>query len=382
MIPARHLYIHYPFCRRRCPYCGFFTLIHREGVDGPYLELIGRELELQRQAGHLAPRLSTLFLGGGTPSLWGEGGVARLREVLEKYVHLGDLREWTLEVNPGTVSQAMLEAWRRAGVTRLCIGAQSFDDRKLRVLGRDHTADETRTLLRLLREVRFPSVSLDLIFAVPGHDRETWAADLEEAVAWSPDHISIYGLTLEAGTPFARWHRAGRLALPEEGEYEEEYLMACHRLRGAGYRQYEVSNFARSGQESRHNQAYWRLVPYLGVGPSAHSAFPPRRWWNVADLEAYRSALGAGQLPIDGTEEVEGPSGTLERLYLGLRQAEGVSLDDVSAGGLIPTLVAEGRAEVGEGRLRLTPRGFLVLEEIIPRLAAGPLDRVFSNSVV
>lgn len=361
---ARHLYVHVPFCARRCSYCDFSIAVRRRVPVQAYLDALGVEARL---AG-APPAPATIYLGGGTPSRLGGDGIAALARLVGAGPHV---EEFTLEANPEDVTADAVRAWVHAGVDRLSLGAQSFDDRVLRWMHRTHDAETITRAVAIARAAGIGNLSLDLIFALPDALGRRFDADLARAIALEPDHVSLYGLTVEAATPLARWMARGITQVPGDDRWAEEYLLAHERLGGAGYRFYEVSNAARPGREARHNSAYWRLVPYLGLGPSAHSFDRSTRWWNTAAYAAWQRRLAAGERPVAGHEVVGEPQRALERLYLSLRTADGIRLDDPAARRLLavaPAWVAAGwaSAELTDGgRLTLTPQGWLRLDELV-----------------
>ncbi len=361
---ARHLYVHVPFCRRRCVYCDFSIAVRRRVPADRYLAALAAEWSRVDRPGDLA----TVYLGGGTPSLLGAEGVAALAKLLGAP---GEVEEFTLEVNPDDVTDEAARAWARAGVNRLSLGAQSFDPRVLAWMHRTHGADAIAEAVARARRAGIANLSLDLIFALPASLGRDLDADVDRLLALAPRHVSLYGLTVEDHTPLGRSAARGDVVpLPEEG-YEEEYLHLHARLGAAGYRFYEVSNASLPGAESAHNRSYWRLEPYLGIGPSAHSFDGAARWWNEAAYERWRAALGRGESPVAGREILGPAQRRLESHYLGLRTVEGIGLDDPPSPAMAATLsgwVAAGWAEVEAPRLRLTPRGWLRLDELAASL--------------
>jgi oxygen-independent coproporphyrinogen-3 oxidase len=367
-VKPEYIYLHVPFCARRCSYCDFAVTAMREPPVSAWLDAIEGELALvaaaEEWSGPLSPR--TLYLGGGTPSLLGPGAMAALRRRLEPYLSLGDGVEWTVEANPESFDEVLARDWRAAGVTRLSLGAQTFHEGALRWMGRLHGPDGPGRAVAAARAAGLDNFSIDLIFGLPARLGRDWGADLERALALEPRHISLYGLTAEPATPLGRWVRDGRERLAEEEVYEEEYLLAAKRLREAGLAHYEVSNFASPGFESRHNRAYWTGAPYLGLGPGAHSFLPPRRRWNLRDWEAYRRAIAAGESPVAETEVVTGGAARLERIWLGLRADTGLPLEGWTAAQerLAARWVEAGWAEKRPGSVRLTPAGWLLLDQL------------------
>lgn len=363
---ARHLYIHVPFCARRCTYCDFSIAVRRRTPVAEYLDALARELAL---AG-TPPDLATVYLGGGTPSRLGGEGIARLADLLGRPAGLA---EFTLEANPDDVTPEAVRAWAAAGVDRISLGAQSFDPGVLGWMHRTHTTDQIGRAVAVAREGGLANVSLDLIFALPDTLPRDWARDLDAALALSPDHISLYGLTVEAGTPLFRQMARGESAAPPDTRYAQEYLLAHERLGAAGLRFYEVSNAAQPGREAVHNRAYWRRVPYLGLGPSAHSFDGSSRWWNEPAYARWASLLKEGTRPVAGREILADAQRDLEQLYLGLRTVEGVELADPVAPKLRQTLDVwreQGWVELKSlpsGRLAVlpSPAGWLRLDELV-----------------
>jgi oxygen-independent coproporphyrinogen-3 oxidase len=289
--------------------------------------------------------------------------------------------EVTLEANPEDVTPRAARAWHAAGVTRVSLGAQSFDDRVLAWMHRSHGAGAAGAALDSLRAAGIADVSLDLIFAVPAELERDWARDLELAMALAPAHVSLYGLTVEARTPLARWVSRGAARPTDEDRYAAEYLLAHQRLGAAGYAFYEVSNAARPGHRSRHNRAYWTGAPYLGLGPAAHSYDGATRRWNLEPWEAYRRAVTAGRSPVEQEEALTPEQRELERVYLALRTADGLDVSSASdrlrprpSGsplGPPSDWVERGWVERSGGRLRCTPEGWLRLDALVDALTGS-----------
>jgi oxygen-independent coproporphyrinogen-3 oxidase len=371
-MPLRHLYLHVPFCLRRCSYCDFAVQPTRRPPIDEWLDAITRELGLMR-AQECWPeelRLSTIYLGGGTPSLLTVGALTTLRSELERVGSIDSDAEWTAEANPESTSRELMRDWKNAGVNRISLGVQSFHAPALRWMGRLHGADGARAALDAIRAENFDNVNVDLIFGLPARLERSWEADLEQALALQPDHVSLYGLTAESGAALGRWVEEGRATLPPDETYSNEYLTAARVLTAAGYEHYEVSNFARPGRASRHNQAYWTGAAYLGLGPGAHSFRPPKRFWNVRSWDLYRNRLQEGVLPRDQDEELDASAETLERIWLGLRTRQGARLPERTAAvdRTLQQWQAEGWAEVFDGHVRLTLRGWLLLDRLAVEL--------------
>ena len=359
---ARHLYVHVPFCARRCTYCDFSIAVRRQTPVDEYLDGLAREIAMVGLPGDL----TTIYLGGGTPSLLGSEGLTRLAALLGGRQ---DLAEFTIEANPEDVTTEAVRAWLAAGINRISLGAQSFDQAVLRWMHRVHDADAIGRAVQAARKAGARNVSLDLIFSLPESLGRDWRRDLECAIALEPEHVSLYGLTIEVGTPLGRQVQRGEMSAAPDTRYEDEYLAAHELLGAAGYRFYEVSNAARAGKEAVHNRAYWQLVPYLGIGPSAHSFDGEARWWNEPAYARWRERVAAGGSPVSGRELLSGPQRAVEQLYLGLRTSDGIALDHQAArrlAGVAPLWISQGWAERSpEGRLRLSTLGWLRLDELV-----------------
>ncbi|MBE3578160.1 MAG: radical SAM family heme chaperone HemW [Limnochordales bacterium] len=392
------IYVHIPFCRRKCFYCDFPVLAaRREATVSRYVDALIREIELwgeQMQAGWLASGRSgeagqfvSLYLGGGTPTYLNSSQLLRLLAVLRQHFPLTPDAEITLEANPDreSLTEEKLAALRAAGVNRLSLGAQVFDDGYLRAIGRDHNVRDIESAFILARRAGFTNINLDLIFALPGQSIEEWQLTLERALALQPEHLSCYSLIFEEGTLFERWRAQGRVdPVPEETELKM-YELACNLVSAAGLRQYEISNFARPGRESRHNLLYWRYQNWLGLGAGAHSHWGDRRWANLWPPGRYEDRLQEAILPIDtGTELSLSIEEMMEEMVImGLRLIEGVSgqefarrfgrsLDEVY-GDTITRLVGAGfLARTPEGRIRLTRRGLPVGNAIFAEFLLTP----------
>ena len=356
---ARHLYIHLPFCASRCGYCDFVTVVGRSGQHGVYVDALLAELELERKV--LAPRLESLFLGGGTPTLTQAGELERLLGALPP------AEEVTVEANPETVTPELAALLRDCGVTRVSLGAQSFQPRLLGVLDRRAGPDDVRRSVYALRDANFDNVSLDLIYGIPGQSAPDLDADLSEALALEPEHISCYELEAKPGTRFTYAHGA---ELARQAEAMESYFeCVVARLTAAGFRWYETANFCRQpsladGRDlrSRHNLAYWRGRDYLGLGIGAVSTIDGRRWRTTPRLGRYLAALDAGQRPEREVELLAEQVRRSERLLLGLRLDEPLQLGGLAEavdGDAVDRLERLGLVQRGEAGdvLALTERG-------------------------
>jgi oxygen-independent coproporphyrinogen-3 oxidase len=368
-----------PFCETKCSYCDFYSLPGgRKGREPEeYLDALDRELAARAPAG-FAPE--TVFVGGGTPTVLSAAELRRLGAILRARCDLSRVREWTVEANPGTLEAAKIDALLSSGVDRVSMGVQSFDDRILKSVGRIHDAATARAAVRDLRAAGVPRISVDLLFAVPGQGAETFARDLDEAVALGTGHLSCYALLYEEGTTMLAREKRG-LVRREPEELEREMLLGARRRLGeAGFRPYEISNFARPGQECLHNQVYWRNGPYLGIGVSAASYLGGERSSNVRDLKAYLDRVGRGGDAAAERERLD-PRGVLgETVMLGLRLDEGIGLDDLRArtgldaralfGPLLARLAAAGLVALDGDRFRLTEDGIPLADAVIAEFLA------------
>jgi oxygen-independent coproporphyrinogen-3 oxidase len=356
------VYVHVPFCRTRCRYCDFYRVGENAGRQASFLAALRREIEgLEGFDGWPA---DTVFLGGGTPSLLAPDDIAGVLALLGRRFALAADAEVTMEANPSDLDPARLEAYRAAGINRLCLGVQSFGDRELRLLGRRHDAGHAARCVAWARAAGFDNLSLDLMLAVPGQTRASFARTLERAIELAPDHLSLYLLEVHERSEmdFLRRERPG--LFPGEEEQRRRYLAAAARLGAAGYEHYEISNFSRPGRRSRHNLKYWRCAPFLGLGPAAHSHVGSRRWRHPPDLQAYLAdPLAIEELPCEPAAE---------RVFLGLRLAEGLPEGEVEAAsgpGLDARLRRLSPFVVrAEGRVRLTREGFVVSNAVLGEL--------------
>ena len=365
-VPPRHLYVHVPFCARRCSYCDFSIAVRREVPVGDYIDGIGRELELRATAlppGTRPLELDTLYLGGGTPSRLGGAGVAELLAVIGEHASWSETAELTLEANPDDVTAESARAWRAAGVNRVSLGAQTFSPSALAWMHRTHDAEQIGVAVAHLREAGIAQLSLDLIFALPPEVERDWRDDLSRALALRPDHISLYGLTVEPHTPLGHWRERGEVSESPDTRYESDFLLAHETLEAAGLEHYEVSNYALPGARARHNSSYWRHVPYAAMGPAAHRFDGERRSWNVGPYAEWLRRLEQGMDPTEGEESLTPADVESERAYIGLRTTEGLVLSEE----LLARTTRwrdEGWATIVHDRLRLTPLGWLRLDAL------------------
>ena len=360
------LYAHLPLCPARCPYCDFIARKYSPREALFLKEGLSLHLELLADSAR-GPGLDSLYFGGGTPSMFPAGFIAGLVEAIAAGLGLLPGAEVSLEANPGTLSPAKLKALRSAGVNRLSLGAQSFDDGLLRVLGRRHDTARTRQAFGQARRAGFENISLDLIYGLPGQSGEQALSDVRAALELGPDHVSLYELTLSPETPFGKKYRKGRPPLPDEDELSFFEDRAREALELAGLKRYEVSNFARPGLECRHNQSTWQGGDYLALGPGAHGHRAGRRWALAADADDYLRAVRSGKEPVEFREELTPEQRAAELFILGLRTVCGVDLGRVGEitgrpateayGPLLENLDRLGWARVEQGFLRPTGLG-------------------------
>ena len=364
------IYVHVPFCSALCPYCDFAVVVGRTDTHERYCEALVAEAVSYRGA----PTASSLFIGGGTPTvldptLLGET-LARIRDALP----LGDGAEITVEANPESVTEAGMRALAAAGVNRVSIGAQSFAPHVLRALGRTHSAEQAVNAVASARAAAIKNVSLDLIYGGPGETMQDWTTSLEQALALGPDHVSAYALTIEERTPFGKAVARRSMQEPDQDDLASKYELAVEMLEGAGYRHYEISNWARPGFESRHNLLYWTQGEYVGLGIGAHSHRDGVRWWNTRALTRYLAdPIGARE----GEERLNNADRADEWLSLRMRLIDGVGLDETAARlgrdvrDAAEACEAGGLITLDGDRLRLTARGMLLENEVTLRLLSA-----------
>lgn len=370
----RGIYVHLPFCPYICPYCDFAKWPHRRSAAQRYLQALYAEID---RAGETRPAYAfyeTLFFGGGTPNTYAADDIARLVAHISRRLPGPEQRETTIEVNPELVSADDLPVYRDSGINRISIGVQSFVPEEIRTLGRRHTAQDVERVVRDCREAALSSVSLDLIFAVPGQTPQTWRRSLETAIALGVDHISTYGLTVEEGTPYQTWREREPGAFLDDSREADLYEIAIDMLEAAGYEQYEISNFAKPGHRSLHNANYWANGEYLGLGVGAASYVNGVRSVHTKDLETYvHAALEGAPVPAE-SEELEGAQRAGEAVMLALRTAQGVSLQAFKErygldfldfyAPIVQRYRDDGLLEVDASHARLTRRGRFVANDV------------------
>ncbi len=366
------LYIHVPFCVKKCPYCDFYSIEDHTLIQA-YIEALLYEMFMVSDTSLL---FDTIYFGGGTPSVLTSENISRIIEVANRTFQFQNNTEITLEVNPGTVTPGRLKGYGQAGVNRLNIGVQSFDERNLQFLGRIHSANEAVLAVELADREGFANIGLDLIYGVPGQTKESWLSDLRMAINLKPEHLSCYMLTYEPGTQMERDMLAHRFEQLDEGLSGALFKKTIDFLDSNGYFQYEVSNFARSVEGmSRHNRKYWSFVPYIGLGPSAHSFNNSVRYWNIRSVKKYIREANAGRQPVDAKEVLNRDQRIMEAIFLGLRQKEGITIDTFNKicevdfikifGEVISDLKKKGFLKLSQNKCSLTKKGMLFLDSIV-----------------
>lgn len=382
--PNAGLYIHIPFCIKKCAYCDFYSTADLS-LRKAFLDSLVREMALLDSSSFA---FDTIYLGGGTPSVLAPRSIDNL---ISKAFTTFDIRpyaEITIEVNPGTVDISHLQAYRQIGINRINIGAQSFSNATLEFLGRIHTKDEAAAAIRAARQAGFDNIGLDLIYGLPGQDSEAWQMDLEQAISFSPEHLSCYTLTYEDNTPLGKMKAEGQVKPLVDDIVADLFKIMQDVLSRHGYEQYEIANFARTptgedsvnSNRSQHNQKYWTSAPYIGLGPSAHSFVAPVRSWNVADIHTYLARIEEGILPIQASETLTRDQRLTETLYLALRTVEGIDIQGLEKtfdlvfhdcyGNVLEDLVMQEMLELTETRCALTRKGMRFLDGVVEMLVS------------
>jgi oxygen-independent coproporphyrinogen-3 oxidase len=372
------LYIHVPFCVRKCRYCGFYSTPYSSSNADAFLS--GLKSEATRYQNDFRHKLFTsIYIGGGTPTVLSPEQFRLLVRTIREHFTIDDGVEFTVEANPNTITHEKLSLMRSEGVNRLSIGVQSFSDEVLQILGRLHTAEQAADAFRVARRAGFENIGVDLIYGIPGQTADHWEDTLDAAIKLKPEHVSAYSLSLDAGSQFMREAKAGEFALPEEEICAAMYERAVIKLTNAGYGRYEISNFSQPGYECRHNMNYWDRGEYLGLGPGAWSFISGRRYANIADTMEYVQRLSSGRTVIEDQEIVGSRSSAMETVLLSLRTTQGLELsrfeqefgpDRLRRLERNAVLLRDaGLLRVKEGRLTLTDRGILLLDEVLARLS-------------
>ena len=370
------VYVHVPFCTTRCGYCDFNTYTASELGGGAsretYEGIVAGEIELSsRVLGADRPPVSTVFFGGGTPTLLPDGALPRILERIDATYGLAADVEVTTEANPDSVDKRSLARLREGGINRISFGVQSAVPHVLATLDRTHDAARVPEVIAAAREACFEQLSVDLIYGTPGESVVDWRASLDFAVDLEPDHVSAYALIVEEGTELARRVARGEVTAPDDDEMADKYLLAEQTLTDAGLAWYELSNWARTpASRCRHNELYWTGANWWGFGPGAHSHVGGVRWWNVKHPAAYAQRLAAGRTPAHAREVLDPATRRIERILLESRLRDGLALDVLDPAGVaaVPDLVSDGLVEQADSRLVLTSRGRLLADAVVHRL--------------
>ena len=385
------LYLHIPFCRSKCDYCDFYSLAGREDRMDEYQKALVRHVVESSAVARNCP-VDSIYIGGGTPTWYGEKRLLELLRTVKRHFCMAKDVEVTVEANPDSVDGKMLRRLRRAGVNRISMGMQSGSDEELRSVHRPHTYQQVEYAVAAVRAAKIRNLNLDLIYGLPGQTEESWHETVEKALSLGPEHLSCYGLTIEEGTPLAQRVARGE-QLPDEDQQATLYLWTVERLAQAGYEQYEISNFAKRGYQSRHNMKYWMGRPYMGLGVAAHSDFGGRRYSFVSDLDAYIQGMLSGDEVVDESEKITRRERGSEYLMLRLRTVHGIdeweyrreymmNFDPIEA--KLSEFEQKGWARRQGRRWQFTPEGFLLSNQLIGQLLelqenatlGGTLDRI------
>jgi oxygen-independent coproporphyrinogen III oxidase len=359
------LYIHIPFCRSKCLYCDFYSVASYAAIPA-WLDGLKREVLLYKERFH---EFDSLYLGGGTPTILGERELAALMEWLLKHFAFRPDSEMTIEANPDDLSRDKLKAIGDLGINRISLGVQSLDDADLKYLGRSHSARQALKALEMIRSCGFAEVGVDLMYGLEVQSLPGWKRTINEILEFRPEHLSCYQMTIERGTPLWKMKEAGRVRPIGEKLETAFFVFTSRYLEKHGYLHYEISNFARSRESMcRHNRKYWSHVPYLGLGPSAHSFQAGSRWWNVRSIKQYCQLLAEGNAPVEASEALSQEQLDLEALALGLRTSDGVALHGPGGGSRWGKALAELQkshlVKMNNGRIQPTRKGFLVADSL------------------
>jgi len=372
------LYIHIPFCVRKCHYCGFYSTTYSSRKVDDFLYALAIEIKGLRQKRENNV-FGTIYIGGGTPTALSEEQLTELIYMVRGHVPVAADVEWTIEANPNSISGRKLALLREGGVNRLSLGMQSFSDPVLKTLGRLHSAQEARDAFLTAREAGFKNIGTDLIYGVPGQSSEDWHDSLDRTIELKPEHVSLYCLSLDTGSRFMAEAEAGRFKLPDDEISAAMYEAAVKRLRAAGYERYEISNFSLPGFSCRHNMNYWQRGEYLGLGPGSWSYVDNRRWRTIADVDEYCRLLKAGASIVAESELIDPSQAANETVMLGLRTREGIDLErfelqfNADARARLEKngapLLESGLLSKIQNRLVLSDSGILVANEVTARLS-------------
>ncbi len=370
------IYLHIPFCKQACSYCDFHFSTNLSRKADVVAAMV-MEIALQKDFFDEKTILQTIYFGGGTPSILSEAELRQLFEAIYFHFPVAEDAEITLEANPDNMHEANLQAWRSLGINRLSVGIQSFRQDDMKWMRRSHSVTQARQCVQDARKAGFDKLSLDLIFGGPNLSLAAWRENLESLLAFQPEHISLYALTIEEKTILHNWVQKEKLEPASDEVYQQQFLLAHELMTAAGYEHYEVSNFARPGYRSRHNSSYWKGLPYLGIGPSAHSYDGQQRSWNISNNFKYMQSLQQGQPATAEREELSLKDRYHEHIMTGLRRVEGIDLAEIKAlfnidmqknfASELEGLLRRKQMWMQGNRLGFEPEGWIISDEIISR---------------
>ena len=376
------LYVHIPFCVSRCIYCGFYSTV---GIDkrDEYLDALQKEIEIRNE--YLNEDINTIYIGGGTPSALSNKQLERLFRIIGKFVkeknkcRITENKEFefTIECNPNDLDDEKIDLLRESLVNRVSMGVQTFDDSRLKFIKRRHNSAQAKEVFRKLRKAGFGNISIDLMFGFPNQTIDEWGKDIDEAIGLQPEHLSVYSLMIEEGTPLYNLVAAGKVKEIDEEKSLAMYKLLCKKMEENGYEHYEISNFAKHGCHSRHNSSYWRDIPYMGLGAAAHSYDGHSRQWNISDLNKYIDGIGKGKVPFE-REIIDETTHFNDIITTATRTAEGISLEKIKRefgdkylNNLMNEAkkhIANGMLEIADDNLRLTKEGVFISDYIMSDL--------------
>lgn len=376
------LYVHIPFCVSRCIYCGFYSTV---GIDkrDEYLDALQKEIEIRNE--YLNEDINTIYIGGGTPSALSNRQLERLFRIIGKFVEEKNKCritenkefEFTIECNPNDLDDEKIDLLRESLVNRVSMGVQTFDDSRLKFIKRRHNSAQAKEVFRKLRKAGFGNISIDLMFGFPNQTIDEWGKDIDEAIGLQPEHLSVYSLMIEEGTPLYNLVAAGKVKEIDEEKSLAMYKLLCKKMEESGYEHYEISNFAKHGCHSRHNSSYWRDIPYMGIGAAAHSYDGLSRQWNISDLNKYIDEIGKGKVSFE-REIIDETTHFNDIITTATRTAEGISLEKIKRefgekylNNLMNEAkkhIANGMLEIADDNLRLTKEGVFISDYIMSDL--------------
>lgn len=376
------LYVHIPFCVSRCIYCGFYSTV---GIDkrDEYLDALQKEIEIRNE--YLNEDINTIYIGGGTPSALSNKQLERLFRIIGKFVEEKNKCritenkefEFTIECNPNDLDDEKIDLLRESLVNRVSMGVQTFDDSRLKFIKRRHNSAQAKEVFRKLRKAGFGNISIDLMFGFPNQTIDEWGKDIDEAIGLQPEHLSVYSLMIEEGTPLYNLVAAGKVKEIDEEKSLAMYKLLCKKMEESGYEHYEISNFAKHGCHSRHNSSYWRDIPYMGIGAAAHSYDGLSRQWNISDLNKYIDEIGKGKVSFE-REIIDETTHFNDIITTATRTAEGISLEKIKRefgdkylNNLMNEAkkhIANGMLEIADDNLRLTKEGVFISDYIMSDL--------------